>query len=114
VNSDAIKVLVFREGERWIAQCLEVNFAVSAEERDELLPRLRAQLRGQMVADRRRGVDPLSRFKRAPERFWRMFEAAEPWRDEPLPEPLEARVRGWIARAPSRLPRHLVLASQTT
>jgi hypothetical protein len=111
VTAEAIKVVVFQEGELWVAQCLDYDFAVSAHVRDQVLARLKFQLRGQMVADRRRGRAPFSGFKRAPARFWTMFDEAVPWQHERLVEPLEARIRAWVGQSGPAAPRELI-ASQ--
>lgn len=108
-----LRFVVFRQADRWVAHGLEIHIAISAADRDELPARLRSQLLGQIAADRRRGAQPFSAFKRAPERYWRMFEAAEPLCTEILTPPWWIRVWNllrrespdrreiWLAAAPS-------------
>lgn len=68
-NPDAVKVVVFQDGGRWVAQCLDFDLAISAKRREDLPQRVRSQLLGQIAADRRRGAAPFSAFQKAPERF---------------------------------------------
>lgn len=87
-----ITAIVFRQGSLWVAQCLEVNIAVSAESRDALPKTLRKRLQGQMLVDLRRGIAPFSRFGQARRDYWELLDRAEPWMTEEVPEPLVARI----------------------
>lgn len=72
-----IRAVVFREGDWWIAQCLEYDFVSAAETLEELPDQLLQQLRTQIEISQESGVEPFAGFPKAPARFWRMYEAAE-------------------------------------
>lgn len=92
MDRPTITAIVFRQGRLWVAQCLEVDIAVSVESRDDLPKALRQRLQGQMLLDLRHGVAPFSRFGQAPERFWNLLDHSKPWVTEEVPEPMRARV----------------------
>lgn len=91
-----VKVVVFQEGGRWVAQCLDFDLATSAERLEDLPRRVHSQLMGQIAADFRRGTEPFSAFQKAPERFWKMYSEGRTWRTERLRMPLLARLLGWL------------------
>jgi hypothetical protein len=66
----------------WVAQCLERNLATASKDPRDLRGKLEIVLRVQIEADRKAGVDPFTTLPQAPRRFWRMFQAAEPWQSE--------------------------------
>lgn len=99
-----ITAIVFRQGRLWVAQCLELDIAVSVAERDDLPKALRKRLQSQMLLDLQNGVAPFSRFRRAPERYWSLLDRATPWVTEEVPEPVRARIL--------RLFRHLETAGR--
>lgn len=92
MDRPTITAIVFRQGRLWVAQCLEVNIAVSAESRSVIPKTLRKRLQGQMLLDLRRGIAPFSRFGQARRDYWELLDRAEPWMTEEVPEPLMARV----------------------
>jgi hypothetical protein len=78
VESLSIRAVVFRDGEVWIAQCLEYGLCTSAKDRRELTRKLASQLRLQMVLDLARGKQPFQDLPRAPQRFWEMYSGSTP------------------------------------
>ena len=102
-TDSTIRIVVFEQGDRWVAQCLDFGLAISAARREDLPRRVQSQLLGQLVADLRRGVAPFSSCKPAPTKYWAMYETAEPWLSDRLREPLPVRLLGWFRR--QRLPR---------
>lgn len=90
-----IRAVVFRDGELWVAQCLEIDLAISSRRRDELPKLVRNQLRGQAELDRQRGRAPFSASRPAPAAFHRLYEESEPWQ--------EVRLEGSWADAMKRL-----------
>lgn len=72
-----IRAVAFREGDWWIAQCLEVDFVSTAATLEELPDQLLRQLRTQIEISQEAGVEPFAGFPEAPARFWRMYELAE-------------------------------------
>ena len=88
-----IRAVVFRQGSRWVAQCLEVNLAISAERPEDLPKRVRNQLRTQIGLDRRRGRQPFSTLRPAPARFFDMWEKSEHWKTVSLESRLQDLLR---------------------
>jgi hypothetical protein len=78
VESLSIRAVVFQDGERWIAQCLEYDLCTSAEDRKELTRKLASQLRLQIVLDLAKGKKPFQDLPRAPQRFWEMYSGSTP------------------------------------
>jgi len=88
-ESLSIRAVVFQEGGRWIAQCLEYDLCTSARSRRELTRALASQLRLQIILDLAKGNEPFQGLPRAPQRFWDMYSSGTP--DETV------RVRGsWL------------------
>jgi hypothetical protein len=75
-------VVFFEDRGWWVAQCLERNLATASKDPRELRSKLELVLRVQIEADREAGIEPFTALPQAPRRFWRMFQAAEPWRLE--------------------------------
>lgn len=92
MDTPTVTAIVFRQGSLWVAQCLEINIAVSAESRADLPRTLRQRLQGQMLLDLRRGIAPFSQFGQARRDYWELLDRAEPWMSEEVPEPFLARV----------------------
>src|SRR5947209_10023256 len=78
VESLSIRAVVFQEGGRWIAQCLEYDLCTSAKDRRELTRKLSSQLRLQMMLDLAKGKRPFQDLPRAPRRFWEMYSSSTP------------------------------------
>lgn len=72
-------VVLFKDRDWWVAQCLERNLATASRDPRELPSRLEAVLKVQIEADQEAGVEPFSALPQAPRRFWQMFQNAEPW-----------------------------------
>ena len=72
-----ISAVLFREGEWWVAQCLEYDLATQARRLEDLPEELHRLLTNQMLASLEVGVEPFHGFARAPRRFWEMYERAK-------------------------------------
>ena len=72
-----VRAVVFREGEWWVAQCLEYDLATQARRLEDLPRELRRLLTVQIQASQEYGVEPFEGFSRAPARFWKMYENAK-------------------------------------
>ena len=59
-----IRIVAFKEGDCWIAQCLEVDVSAQANDLDTLKGRIEVALEGER---------PLKDLPRAPERFFEMW-----------------------------------------
>jgi hypothetical protein len=76
-----LRAVVYFDGELWVAQCLEVDLAISSRQRDELPNLVRNQLRGQAELDRQRDRAPFSASRPAPEAFHSLYVESEPWQE---------------------------------
>lgn len=68
-----ISVLLFQEGERWSAQCLQYDIAAQAATLPELHYEIQRTLVGHMVVSKELGLEPLENLGAAPQRFWDMY-----------------------------------------
>lgn len=95
-----INVVIFRQSGRWVAQCLEVNIAVSSESHTDLLALLTRRIQGQMIVDARRGIEPLTGLRPANPRYRAMWERASavPDSSRRIPVPFRARLLGLLRR----------------
>lgn len=73
-----IRAIAFRERSMWCAQCLEHDIAVQAEDVASLSIALRQALADQIEISRDLGGEPFATLPPAPDRYFAMYEAAEP------------------------------------
>jgi len=105
-----IRAVVFEERGRLVAQCLESDLCTSAQDRDELIRKLTAQVRHQITLDLAKGCAPLSRLPRAPQKFWDMYSRGS----APEVLPIHGSWLGLLFRVwrwPSRVQANLALAT---
>lgn len=69
-----VRAVAFREGDWWVAQCLEYDIAVQARRMEDLPGELQKVLTVQILASIEAGIEPLLGLPRAPRRFWNMYE----------------------------------------
>jgi hypothetical protein len=72
-----VSAVLFREGEWWVAQCLEYDIATQARRLEDLPQELHRLLTNQILASLEAGIEPFQGFSRAPRRFWEMYERAK-------------------------------------
>ncbi len=72
-----IRAVVFKEGDWWVAQCLEYDFAAVSKDLEELPGELEWAVTAQIEISLERGIQPFHGYSPAPRRFWEMFERAE-------------------------------------
>jgi hypothetical protein len=65
-----VSVLLHKDGNAWVAQCLEYDLAAQAPSVDEAKKRFMRTLTQQIVADLVDGNDPLSKLPQAPLRYF--------------------------------------------
>ena len=87
----AIHAVVFREGDWWVAQCLEHDLVGLARTLEELPDELRRQLRTQIETSVEAGIEPFAELPAAPARYWKMYETAKARTSAPGED-------GWIGR----------------
>jgi hypothetical protein len=78
-NEHTIRTILFREGDWWVAQCLDVDLAAQAKNEADLYYELGRILVGRIMASEELGVDPFASLPPAPRRYWDMFfQASRP------------------------------------
>ena len=110
VESVSIRAVVFQDGGRWVAQCLEYDLCTSAKDRNELTSKLASQLRLQLMLDLTKGEKPFETLPRAPQRFWEMYSGSTPDEVVQIREPwLGSLFRIWRGR--SQVQANIALAT---
>lgn len=72
-----IRTVLFKEGEWWVAQCLDVDIAAQAKTEKDLRYELGRLLVGRMMASDKLGIEPFQGLPPAPRRYWDMFFEAQ-------------------------------------
>jgi hypothetical protein len=76
VRPQRISAVIFREGDYWVAQCLEYDLATQAKSLKDLQYELQRTLIGHIVASTEADQVPFERLAPAPKRYWEMFATA--------------------------------------
>ena len=85
-----IRAVIFRQGENWIAKCLEYGYVLQTRSRLEDVPgELKRALIRQIQVSLDLGIEPFTGFKPASRRYWEMYERASP-----VAEPVEGGLSG--------------------
>lgn len=71
-----LRAVIYESHGGLVAQCLESDLCTSAADREELVRKLTAQVRLQIILDLSRGLQPLSSLPKAPQKFWDMYSAS--------------------------------------
>ena len=71
-----LSLLVGREGEWWVAQCLEYDIAVQARTLKDVDYEFQRILLGRIFAAKELGIDPFEDIPPAPEEYRKIFEDA--------------------------------------
>ena len=83
-----LSVLLMREGEMWVAQCLEYDLAAQGRTLAEVKDAFGKTFCGQIMVDLHHKLEPLSTFSQAPAAYWEKFKHAERLLDrQQLPTP---------------------------
>lgn len=72
-----LKVLILREGEHLVAQCLQYDMAAQASNMKELKKAFLCTFMAHVKLAAERGEKPLENLGRAPEWYWEKYEEAE-------------------------------------
>jgi hypothetical protein len=73
-----MRAVVFKEGDWWVAQCLEYRYAIQARRLEDMPGELKRCLTAQILISRELGIEPFYGYEPAPRRYWEMYERAEP------------------------------------
>lgn len=69
-----IRAVAFKEGDWWVAQCLDYDLATQARGLKELIDEVQRLLASHLLLARRERVEPFAGIGRAPQRFWDLYE----------------------------------------
>lgn len=73
----AVSVLLLKERETWVAQCLEHDVAAQGDTIDEALDNFGAVFAGHVVLDLREGREPLVDVPQAPVEYWTRYKQGQ-------------------------------------
>lgn len=76
VQLQRLRVLLIKEEEWWVAQCLEYDFAGQAKSIDEATYQLLNLIAGHIAIHEELGLDPFENVVEAPKPYWTRFEKA--------------------------------------
>ncbi len=74
MESQQIRVIVFKEGDMWAAQCLEFDIGAQAPDLDELHARLETVLCLELQASLEQHGEPFGGIEAAPRHFHELWE----------------------------------------
>jgi hypothetical protein len=72
-----VSVVAFREGELWVAQCIEYDISARSETLANAMTAFRRMFAANLAASRELGRNGLEGVPPAPQRFRQMFDAAK-------------------------------------
>jgi len=73
-----IRAVIFKEGEHWIAQCLEYRYAIQTRQLEDMPRELTRCLTWMIRLALEAGDEPFKGYTPAPRRYWEMFARATP------------------------------------
>lgn len=76
-NSFAVSVLLHKDGDAWVAQCLEYDLAAQAPTLEDAKKRFLGTLGAQIMMDLRAKRTPLAQLGMAPQRYFEKMVRAE-------------------------------------
>ena len=73
-SDGGIRIIVFRDGDSWIAQCLEYDICAQASDLDELRSRIAATIEAERDFSRQSGKKPFEGIAPSPKHYFDMWE----------------------------------------
>ena len=95
----AIRVVIFPEGNHLVAQCLEHDIAAQGATIHELQDSFERTFVSHVVLAIENGQKPLANLKKAPVRYWKLWERAQKLQF-PLPVRLPTKLHPPLPRVP--------------
>jgi hypothetical protein len=77
-ESFRVNVLAFREGELWVAQCIEYDISARSDTLEGAMTAFRRAFAANLAANRELGRSALDGVPGAPQRYQKTFESAKP------------------------------------
>jgi hypothetical protein len=71
-----LQILIFREGQHLVAQCLQYDFAAQGKDFQEAAKNMVHTISTQVLLDTKDGVKPLSNIPKAPQEYWDAWVSA--------------------------------------
>lgn len=71
-----IHVVVFRNGDLFVAQCLEYDIATQAPTVPKILYEVERIIAAHLLMAEKEGGEPFAHLPKAPKRFWQMYKDA--------------------------------------
>ncbi|MEA2599677.1 MAG: hypothetical protein QOF89_669 [Acidobacteriota bacterium] len=71
-----IHAVVFKDGDWFIAQCLEYDIATQAKSISALIDEVEQIIAAHILVADKKDVEPFANLPRAPRRFWQMYKDA--------------------------------------
>lgn len=72
-----IRAVVFREGEWWIVQGLDYDFATATRRLEDIPGEIQRWITVLLAANKEMGVEAFHGYSTAPRKYWRMYEQAD-------------------------------------
>jgi len=72
-----LSVVVFKESELWVAQCLQYDIAAQADSWGDALRNLEMTINGRIAVCRKESVNPFD-IPQAPKEYWELFQPHHP------------------------------------
>ena len=73
-KKDTIRIIVFKDGEAWVAQCLEHDICAQADNLTELRSRIDATIDAEADRSKRNGKKPFDGIGPAPRHYFDMWD----------------------------------------
>lgn len=86
-TEDKIRVVIFKEDDLWVAQCLEYDIGAQASDVETLGRHLTATLQAELAESARRTGKPFGGIEQAPKQYFDMWEKFEA--NQMVPEKLD-------------------------
>lgn len=106
-QSKELHVLVFKDDDLWIAQCLEYDIAVQARTIEELEENFVCSIIAHVMSSIEDKEAPFSTLPETPKEFWDMFQRAKQFRD---PLQIETSSSNFESDILDLIPREAVMA----
>lgn len=74
MSNESLRVVIFREGDAWVAQCLEFDIYAKASNLDDLRARMIATLDAEASYSRSKGRQPFAGIDPAPQHYQAMWD----------------------------------------
>lgn len=77
-----LRILLFKPGSQWVAQCLDVDLVAQGPEIDDAIEAFASVLTGRILLDLKAGREPLSSCGQTPPQYVELAERAKALRDK--------------------------------